>query len=72
MFSTIYQNQKMLITNYLSSHCCLSTSPECQQVPVAGVVAGEPPVASLPRPQRCGDGTVTFTSYPGLGAYTMN
>lgn len=54
-----------------ASLACLSTSLACQQGPVAGVVDGELPVASCP-PQRCGDGTVTSTSYPGLGAYTPN
>lgn len=43
----------MLITTSVAT-AYLSTSLECQQAPVAGLVDQEPPVASCP-PQRCDD-----------------
>lgn len=54
--------------HYLSSHCLSLSVPG---TPGGRVVDEELPVASCP-PQRCGDGMVTFTSYPGLDAYAMN
>lgn len=60
----------MLITTSAAT-ACLSVSLERQQAPGGRVVDGELPVAGCP-PQRCGGGTVTFTSYPGLDAYAMN
>lgn len=63
MFSTIYQDQKMLITTSAAT-AYLST---CQRAPVAGLVDREPPVASCP-PQRCDElGDSYFYKLPRLG-----